>query len=112
MNDASDSRTLDELPDRVFVALGRRGMEGIPLKECTYECDSVELTLLSVSTNSPDISKKGKEEITEDWIVQCEKCGRSFTFRCKSRYFDGERMDTMVNILDDEGKDLGWLGSY
>jgi hypothetical protein len=42
------NRSLDELPDQVFVALGRRGMEALVLKECTYDCDGQELNLIQV----------------------------------------------------------------
>ncbi|MHA2069990.1 MAG: hypothetical protein ACXABY_36965 [Candidatus Thorarchaeota archaeon] len=87
----TDKPTLEDLPDEVFVALGRRGMEGIPLKECTYECDGKELTLLEMSREPEKITGSGIEMI---------------------RYVDGKRMDTKVNLLDDEGNDLGWLGSY
>jgi hypothetical protein len=100
------------LPDEVFVALGRRGMEPIPLKECTYECDGKELRLLKFHGSQADISSKGLEERIEDYLVECQKCGRSFTIRCVSRFVNDERMDTKVNIIDDKGKDLGWLGSY
>ncbi len=104
--------TLDNLPDDVFVALGRRGMEPVPLKECTYECDGKELDLLRYISNLDSLKKKGMEELEEDYVVKCSKCNREFTIRCLSRLVDGERMDTRVNILDDKGKDLGWLGSY
>ncbi len=112
MESLTDERTLDELPDQVFVALGRRGMEGIILKECAYECDSQDLSLVGVETEPAQIKKQGKEEMIEDWKVKCNECGHEFVIRCKIRFYDGERMDTMVNIIDDSGKDLGWLGSY
>lgn len=105
-------RSLDELPDRVFVALGRRGMEPLPLLECTYECDGKELRLLEMSQNKEAPSKMGVDEIIEDWLVECTKCNKPFTIRCFVRYADGERIDTRVDILDDTGKNLGWLGSY
>lgn len=107
----SDDRTLDELPNEVFVALGRRGMEGIPLKECTY-CDGAELTLLSVASKPAEITKRGTEEVIENWLVRCENCGRNFTISCKIRFHDGIRMDTMVSLVDDANQNLGWLGSY
>ncbi|MDF1537780.1 MAG: hypothetical protein P1Q69_02640 [Candidatus Thorarchaeota archaeon] len=107
----TDDRSLDELPDQVFVALGRRGMEGILLKECAY-CDGIELSLTDVNTDPPEIAGKGVEEVIADWNVKCDKCNRAFTIRCKVRYHDNEKMDTMVNIIEDTGKDLGWLGSY
>ncbi|MEM2143000.1 MAG: hypothetical protein QXS20_04245 [Candidatus Thorarchaeota archaeon] len=106
------SRSLDELPDQVFVPLGQRGMEGIPLKECTYACDGREISLLDVSVEPETISGHGLENVVEDWQVRCTKCHRVFTIRCKIRYVDGERIDTMVNIIDDHGHDLGWLGNY
>ena len=104
--------TLDELPDQVFVALGRRGMEPIPLKECTYECDGKDIKYIDFSQNKEGPSKKGVDEIVEDWLVECEKCKRKFTIRCFVRYSNGERIDTRVDIIDDKGKNLGWLGSY
>jgi hypothetical protein len=108
----TDERSLNELPDQVFVALGRRGMEPLPLKECTYECDGDEIILLSVSQDKDNPSEKGVDEITVDWLVECTKCNRPFTIRCINRYADGQKIDTRVDILDDTGKNLGWLGSY
>ena len=108
----TSERSLDELPDVVFVPLGRRGMEGIPLKKCTYACDGKELTLIDVKTDPPEITGRGLEPVVEEWLVECNKCKRQFTIRCKIRYVDGKRWDTMVSILDDHGNDLGWLGNY
>ncbi len=108
----SEARTLDELPDQVFVPLGRRGMEGIPLKECAYECDGKEIRLLDVKSSPLEKDDDGLDQHIEDWYVTCEKCKRKFTIRCKTRFKDDERLDTYVSIIDDEGTNLGWLGSY
>ncbi|TXT56032.1 MAG: hypothetical protein BAJATHORv1_30416 [Candidatus Thorarchaeota archaeon] len=108
----SEEPTLDELPEEVFVALGRRGMEGIPLKECAYECKDGEIELVKKTSTLAEIKGKGEEKIIEDYLVKCSNCNREFTIHCESRYFDGERFDTKVNIIDQTGKDLGWLGSY
>jgi len=108
----SSKPTIDDLPDEVFVALGRRGMEGIPLKECTYDCDGKELALLEMKREPEKIAGSGSENVVENWVVECNTCKRPFTIQCKIRYYNGERFDTMVNLLDDEGNDLGWLGSY
>ena len=105
------NRSLDELPEQVFVALGRRGMEALILKECTYDCDGQELNLIQ-PPKVKEIPSKGIFEIEEDWLVECAKCSRQFIIRCKIRYLDGERLDTKVNLIDDNGNDLGWLGSY
>ena len=112
MFELTKDRSLAELPDVVFVALGRRGMEPIKLQECAYSCEKSNLELIKVVTDPPELENKGVEEVSEDWIVKCQDCNREFTIRCLSRYADGERMDTRVNIIDDSGKDLGWLGSY
>lgn len=106
-----EERSLDELPDQVYVALGRRGMEPLALKECTYECDGQELTLIEPPKIN-EVPTKGDVEIEEDWIVECAKCNRQFTIRCKIHYLDGERLETKVNLIDDKGIDLGWLGTY
>jgi hypothetical protein len=87
-------------------------MEGIPLKECTYACDGREVKLVAVTSNPSAIQGHGLEPVIEDWLVECTKCSRRFTIRCRIRYVDGERIDTMVNILDDRGHDLGWIGNY
>jgi hypothetical protein len=108
----TDEPSLDELPDKVFVALGRRGMEGIPLKECMYECDGKEIRLLKFSKNKDALLERGVEEVVEEWMVECMKCCRSFTIKCFVRYAEGERIDTRVDIIDDTGKNLGWLGSF
>jgi hypothetical protein len=108
----TNERSLDELPDQVFVALGRRGMEPLPLKECTYDCDGAELNLLEIRSNKDTPSDSGMDEVIEDWLVECQKCGKPFTIRCIIRFSDGQRVDTRVDILDDAGNNLGWLGSY
>lgn len=87
-------------------------MEGIPLKECTYACDSDELELIEVKKDPPSISGRSLEVVIEDWLLKCAKCKKDFTIRQRVRYVDGERVDTMVSILDDRGNDLGWIGSY
>ena len=111
VNSLPEERSLDELPDEVFVALGRRGMEGIPLKECTY-CNGGNLSLLEVKSEPERIAGKRTETVMETWRVRCNECSREFSISCRIRYHDGARYDTMVNIIDDAGKDLGWLGSY
>ena len=85
-------------------------MEPIPLKECTYECDGKELTLIEVQKDP--VVGTVTEEVEENWLVKCRKCNRKFTIQCTVRYHDGERIDTRVNLIDDTGKNLGWLGSY
>ena len=112
MNIMNSEHTLDELPDEVFVPLGIRGMEGIPLKECTYACDGKELSLKTVSKDPEQINGHGVEPVLEDWTVVCDKCTREFTIRCKVRYLNGKRIDTIVSIIDDKGNNLGWLGNY
>ena len=87
-------------------------MEPVPLKECTYTCDGDELSLIEMTREPLEIQGHSLEPVVEDWLVECKKCSRRFTIRCKIRYVDGERIDTMVNILDDKGNDLGWLGSF
>ena len=104
--------SLDELPDAVFVPLGRRGMEGVTLKECTYACDGKEISLKGVKTDPPEITGKSVEVVIEDWTVECDKCHREFVIRCRIRYIDGARIDTMVSLFDDKGYNLGWLGNY
>ena len=74
----ADERSLNELPDQVFVALGRRGMEPLPLKECTYDCDGAELILLEVKQSKKAPEQKGVDEITEDWLVKCMMCPQNF----------------------------------
>ncbi len=87
-------------------------MEGIPLKVCTYACDGTDLQLLSVDATPVEITGHSVEIVTEDWHLQCKKCGREFTIRCRNRFVDGKRIDTMVSVLDDHGNNLGWLGNY
>lgn len=112
MKALTEERSLDELPDKVFVPLGRRGMEGVLLLECTYACNSKEISLIEVVMDPEEIQGKGVEQVVEDWAVECDKCKRAFTIRCRIRYMDGERIDTMVSIIDDKNNNLGWLGNY
>ncbi|MFW9786956.1 MAG: hypothetical protein ACFFE1_04740 [Candidatus Thorarchaeota archaeon] len=106
-----EERSLDELPDQVYVALGRRGMQPIPLKECTYECEGKEITLIKPPKNRY-IPSEGEHEVVEDWLVACTTCNREFTIRLKIHYLNEERLETRVNLIDDNEKDLGWLGSF
>ncbi|TFF91502.1 hypothetical protein EU546_08535 [Candidatus Thorarchaeota archaeon] len=87
-------------------------MEPIPLKECTYECDSTELGLVDYKRKPENLKNSGLEELMEEYRVECGKCSKEFTIRLESRLVDGERMDTKVSIIDDAGRNLGWLGSY
>ena len=112
VNVVTEGRSLDELPDAVFVPLGRRGMEGVALKECTYAGDGKEISIKGGNTDPLEVTGKSVEVVIEDWTVECNKCKREFVIRCRKRYLDGDRIDTMVSLFDDKGNNLGWLGNY
>jgi hypothetical protein len=117
-NDRSnDSASLDELPDTVFIPLGRRGMESAPLKACSI-CSAERLALihktvtvlnLTEETSNKDASPEKKEIV--DYTVRCQECQHQFIIRLTRIYLGEQPIQTFVFVLDKPGDPEQWLGN-
>ncbi len=111
------SSDLNELPDTVYVPLGRRGMEPVPLKICS-DCSKENLTLIQKKitkvpvkqdVSSVDISQTEKEIV--DYKVRCQECGHQFIIRLTHLYFKKKPVQTLVSTQSKEGEPELWLGT-
>lgn len=105
-----------ELPNEIFIPLGRKGFHPINLKAC-IKCSNAERFVLDFyeKVEHPlEETDTTKKEIT-DYKVKCKNCGAEYQIRMiqLKRIVDGkeERMLINFNILDKDGNDEGWLGS-
>ncbi|MHA1144242.1 MAG: hypothetical protein ACTSRW_05850 [Candidatus Helarchaeota archaeon] len=106
---------MEELPDKVFVPLGRRGFDPIPLKYC-HVCKNRSACIKIVGKESSE-KQEGNSILEEiDYKATCDSCGETFYFRVRKIYdvIDGEKrlITATINILDDKKNDLGWLGNF
>ncbi|MHA1270192.1 MAG: hypothetical protein ACTSPY_10435 [Candidatus Helarchaeota archaeon] len=107
---------LNELPDTIFVPLGRRGFHPINLKSC-IKCSTENIFVLEflekIEYPAEEI-ENSKKEMT-DYKVKCRNCGTIYYIRKIEfkRVVNGneERLITNFNIIDKNGNDEGWLGS-
>jgi len=96
-----------------MIPLGTRGIEQVKLKQCQYcqNCDPSSLKLLERS-----VRNIGKGEDAVSYLLLCERCNRKFTLRCRniysSDYKERSRVISFVSVLDEEGRDQGWLGNF
>ncbi|MFQ5822091.1 MAG: hypothetical protein ACE5I5_19060 [Candidatus Heimdallarchaeota archaeon] len=111
------SSDLDELPDTVYVPLGRRGMEPVPLKICP-DCSKENLMLIqkkiSRSAATQDVPREDTfltEKEIIDYKVLCQECGNQFIIRLTRLYFKEEPVQTLVSTQSKEGEPELWLGT-
>jgi len=59
---------------------------------------------------------QGRDQEIADYKIICKKCSSTFTIRLRNLYAvekgQKRRSITFVSILDEEGRDEGWLGSF
>ena len=105
-----------EIPDRIFVPLGRKGFHPIYLKACIKcgEKDRFVLDFLEKKEHPIETAGNSKKVVI-DYKVQCKNCDKIYYIRMimLSNIIDGKekRMVTNFNILDENGNDEGWLGT-
>ncbi|MFX1494561.1 MAG: hypothetical protein ACFFBZ_09795 [Promethearchaeota archaeon] len=117
MNDKEDLR--NEIPEYVYIALARRGMEKISLDQCFLKnCDNEDPKLLE------PFKKEEYEEVNKEIkkiYIKCKKCNGIFILKfetlvevAKSTKGKGEEPLSMglVYALDEEGKNLGHIGYF
>ena len=117
-NDSSnDSASLDELPDTVYIPLGRRGMESAPLKACSI-CSAENLILIHKAITAEAITEEtpNKDAISEkkeiiDYTVQCQECQHRFIIRLTRLYLGEKPVQTLVFVLNKPGDPEQWLGN-
>lgn len=107
--------SLKEIPDRIFVSLGRRGFDPVNPKECSKCGNPTNLELLDKFEHADVTHEEGRKQ-TIDYKIQCLHCGNIFFVRLQHIFQKIEntekRVTTVVNILDENKNDLGWLGNY
>ncbi|NVM54327.1 MAG: hypothetical protein HWN66_11550 [Candidatus Helarchaeota archaeon] len=109
--------SLKEIPDRIFVSLGRRGFDPVNPKQCS-ECGNVAPTGLKLleKIEYEDVKHEEGFKRMVDYRIQCLQCKNTFFIRLQhvfQRIDEKEkRVTTLVNILDEQMKDIGWLGNY
>jgi len=59
---------------------------------------------------------QGKDQEIADYKIICRKCNSTFAIRLRNLYAvekgQKRRSITFVSILDEVGRDEGWLGSF
>ena len=108
---------MNEIPNQIYVSLGRRGFDPIKLKYC-HVCNNPTITDLEL------LEKKVEEERVEgknsvliiNYKIKDKKCGGIFYIQLNHVYTEEEgekkRITTKVHILNDKKEDMGWLGNY
>ncbi len=107
--------SLKEIPDRIFVSLGRRGFDPVNPKQCSKCGNPTNLQLLE-KVDHGDVTHEEGRKNTVDYKIQCNACGNIFYVRLQHVLQkvegDEKRVTTVVNILDENKEDIGWLGNY
>ena len=107
--------SLNEIPNQISVSLGRRGFDPINPKKCSKCGNPTRLKLLE-KKELDTIKHKEGEKRTLDYKIQCLNCNNIFFIRLQHviQFTEqGEkRVTTMVNILNENKDDLGWIGNY
>lgn len=105
-----------ELPDTIFVPLGRKGFHPINIKKC-IKCsaeDRFVLDFMEKIEHPVEKTENGKKETT-DYKIQCKSCNAIYYIRMTQiKRIKGEkeeRMLTNFNILNEKGEDEGYLGT-
>ena len=117
MNEKEDLR--NEIPEYVYIALARRGMEKISLDQCFLKnCDNQDPKLLEPFKKEE--FEEGNKQIKKIHI-KCKKCNGIFVLKlvtlkevAKSTKDKGEEPLSMglVYALDEKGKNLGHIGYF
>jgi len=106
--------SIEDLPDQIYAPLGTRGLQPIKLKQC-FRCSNQNVEELEVIEKKIEVVSGRDQEIAGYKII-CKKCSSTFSIRLRNLYVveKGERRRsiTFVSILDEEGRDEGWLGSF
>jgi len=106
--------SIEELPDRIYAPLGTRGLQPIKLKQC-IRCSNQNVDELQVTEKKIE-AVQGRDQEIADYKIICKKCSSTFTIRLRNLYVvekgQKRRSLTFVSILDEEGTDEGWLGSF
>ncbi|MHA1300769.1 MAG: hypothetical protein ACTSO9_15235 [Candidatus Helarchaeota archaeon] len=109
--------SLDEIPNQIKVSLGRRGFDPVNPKQCSKCGNAIPSGFkLLEKQEEPEVTHEEGRKQTLDYKIQCMKCNNIFYIRLQHVFQKKEggekRVTTLVNILDEEKNDLGWLGNY
>ncbi|MHA1606746.1 MAG: hypothetical protein ACTSWP_04285 [Candidatus Freyarchaeota archaeon] len=106
----SHDKPLKNMPSKVYVPLGRRGMEPITIKEC-LKCGSKDEVDVIDFKSSDEVSGENILE-TLDYTVKCNKCGETYIIRIKSMYLESKREENRLisTVFSVEGGEEYWIG--
>jgi len=114
---SNDSDSLDELPDTVYIPLGRRGMESAPLKACSL-CSAENLALIhktikaeAIKEDTPNADASPEKKEIIDYSVRCQECQHQFIIRLTKLYLGEKPVQTFVFVLNKPGDPEQWLGN-
>ena len=84
------------------------------LKQC-FRCSNQNVEELQMIKKKIEVVQ-GRDQEIADYKIICKKCSSTFTIRLRNLYAvekgQKRRSITFVSILDEEGRDEGWLGSF
>jgi len=94
--------------------IGRRGFDPVKPKQCGNATPAYLKLLERVEHSRVDHEEGYKT--TVDYKIQCLSCTNIFYVRLRHVFQklpqEDKRVTTVVNILDEQKQDLGWLGNY
>jgi len=106
--------SIEDLPDQIYAPLGTRGLQPIKLKQC-FRCSNQNIEELEVIEKKIEVVH-GRDQEIADYKIICKKCSSTFSIRLRNLYVvekgQKSRSITFVSILDEKGRDEGWLGSF
>jgi hypothetical protein len=108
---------MDEIPNKIYVSLGRRGFDPIRLKYC-HVCKNPTVQDLELLEKKIVSEKAEGDNVVQEitYKIKDKRCGGIFYIKFSHMFktIEGkkERVTTVVNILDDKENDLGWLGNF
>jgi hypothetical protein len=123
-SDSKNADLWDEIPAYTYIGLGQRGRERLSNDQCFLPgCNNTnrdDLEPYEKSTFSSPKDDQGNNYDCTKIKVKCKKCGRTYQYAMKTInavFKKDDKMEVspfvgMVYILDENGKNLGFLGYF
>ena len=121
----TDGDLWDDIPSDFYIALGRRGQERVATDQCFLDgCENNsidDLLPLGKKVKKTETSEDGSYNTCTQIKIKCKKCDRIFQFAMKIAHIPQKSDDGSTKIkpfmgqayiLDDQGKNLGFLGYF
>ncbi len=119
----TDGDLWDDIPSDFYIALGRRGQERVSTDQC-FLCDNNsidDLLPLEKKVKKSEVSEDGSYNICTPIKIKCIKCDNIFQFAMLVSHIPQKSDDGSLKIkpfmgqayiLDEHGKNLGFLGYF